>query len=126
MAKLKEIMTTEVLQAAAETTVSEVATTMVKRKVGSVIVMEGGWISGIFTERDALRAAASGRDLTQSPLKEWMTSDPITAEPDMDSEEAIQVMASHGFRHLPVTDGKDLAGIVSLRDVLSARVPRPS
>src|SRR5438105_9969070 len=118
MTKLKEIMTTEVLQTAAETPVSEVATTMVKRKVGSVIVMEGGWISGIFTERDALRAAASGRDLTQSPLKEWMTSDPITAEPDMDSEEAIQVMASHGFRHLPVTKGKDLAGIVSLRDVL--------
>jgi CBS domain-containing protein len=126
MPKLKEIMTTEVLKASAETPVSEVATTMVKRKVGSVIVMEGGWISGIFTERDALRAAASGRDLTSSPLKDWMTSDPITAEPDMDSEEAVQVMASHGFRHLPVTDGKNLTGIVSLRDVLSARVPRPS
>lgn len=124
MAKLRDIMTREVFTTPPDTPVSEVAQSMVRSRVGSAVVMEGGWLSGIFTERDVVRAAASGTDLTASPVSEWMTSDPITAAPDMDSEEAAQIMASHGFRHLPVVEDKDVIGIVSLRDVLSVRIAR--
>ena len=55
-----------------------------------------------------------------------MTRDAQTASPDVDSEEAAQLMLTRGFRHLPVTEGGRVTGIVSLRDVLSARVRRPS
>jgi CBS domain-containing protein len=88
-------------------------------------VMEGKRLSGIFTERDVLRAAASGVDLTSSPVSEWMTNDPVTVDADMDSDEATEIMMSNGFRHLPVVDGQTLLGIVSLRDILRTRIRRP-
>jgi len=97
----------------------------VKQRVGSAVVMDGAWLAGIFTERDVLRAAASGRDLTASTVGEWMTPDPMTAEPEMDAGEAAQVMLSRGFRHLPVMESNRVTGIVSLRDVLSTRIRRP-
>lgn len=122
MARLDEIMAREVFSADPATSVAEVAASMVKGRFGSALVMKGGWIEGIFTERDVLRAAASGKDLRTSPISEWMTTDPMTVPPDMDSEEAAQIMAANGFRHLPVVDGRELKGIVSLRDVLSARI----
>lgn len=126
MAPLREIMTGTPFTVPAESSVSEAAQAMVKGRIGSAIVMQGAWLGGIFTERDVLRAAASGTDLTSSTVAEWMTKDPVTAPPDMDSEEAAQIMLSSGFRHLPVVDGRDVVGIVSLRDILSTRIGRPS
>src|SRR5437762_9994139 len=98
-------------------TVSEVAAAMDKGRVGSAIVMDGSWLAGIFTERDVLRAAASGKDLTATRVADWMTPDPMTAETSMEAEEAAQTMLSRGFRHLPVVDGGSVIGVVSLRDV---------
>jgi CBS domain-containing protein len=125
MATLKEIMTSDVFTTGRDTPVSEVAASMVKGRVGSAIVMQGSWVGGIFTERDVLRAAASGRDLTSSPVSEWMTADPVTADGGMDASEALELMMSSGFRHLPVLEGQSLVGIVSLRDVLRTRIGRP-
>ena len=125
MAILKEIMTGQVFTTTGDTSVAEVASSMLKGRFGSAVVMEGSWLSGIFTERDVLRAAASGSDLTSSPVSEWMTSDPVTADADMDADEATEVMMSRGFRHLPVIEGKTLIGIVSLRDILRTRIRRP-
>ena len=125
MATLGEIMTGEVYVVAPETPVSEVAAAMVKGRFGSAIVQEAGsWIAGIFTERDVLRAAASGDDLTSTPVSTYMTPDPHTVGPEMTADEAAQIMAAQGFRHLPVVEGKDLLGIVSLRDVLSTKIAR--
>jgi CBS domain-containing protein len=124
MAPLREIMTTDVFTTSRDASVSETAKAMVKGRFGSALVMQGDALLGIFTERDVLRAAASGEDLTASAVSKWMTKDPTTAEPDADSEDAAQVMLSGGFRHLPVADGAAVAGIVSLRDVLSARIRR--
>jgi CBS domain-containing protein len=125
MAILKEIMTGDVFTTTRETPVSEVAGSMLKGQFGSAVVMEGKWLSGIFTERDVLRAAASGADLSSSPVSEWMTNDPVTADADLDADEATEIMMSHGFRHLPVVEGKTLIGIVSLRDILRTRIRRP-
>jgi CBS domain-containing protein len=88
--------------------------------------MQGSWLAGILTERDVLRAAASGSDLTKSPVSEWMTRNPITATPDTTLEEAAEVMLSNGFRHLPVVEGRELQGMVSIRDVLASRIRRRS
>jgi CBS domain-containing protein len=124
--RLGDIMTTKVLTAASDTSVAEVAQSMVKSRVGSALVMQSSVLVGIFTERDVLRAAASASDLTLSRVSQWMTKDPDTADPDLDSDEAVKLMLSRGFRHLPVLEGNQVAGIVSLRDVLSTRVRRPS
>jgi len=125
MAILKEIMTGEVYTTTRDAPVAQVAASMLKGRFGSAIVMEGSWLTGIFTERDVLRAAASGADLTSSPVADWMTNDPVTAGAAMDADEATEIMMSRGFRHLPVVEGNTLIGIVSLRDLLRTRVRRP-
>lgn len=125
MATLKEIMTNDVFTIARDATVAEVAGQMLKGRIGSAVVMEGSWVMGIFTERDVVRAAASGKDLTSSKVKDWMTSDPVTVDGGMEAEEAAEIMMTNGFRHLPVLEGQTLVGIVSLRDVLRTRIRRP-
>jgi CBS domain-containing protein len=120
--QLRDIMTTEVLTTSADRPVAEVTSMMVKIRVGSAVVMQGSWLAGILTERDVLRAAASGSDLTKSPVSEWMTRNPITATPDTTIGEAAEVMLSNGFRHLPVVEGRELNGMVSIRDVLASRI----
>ena len=72
-----------------------------------------------------LRAAASGIDLTHSPVSAWMTRDPAPASPDTTLEDAAQLMLLHGFRHLPVLEGREVCGVVSLRDLAAARIIRP-
>jgi len=122
---LKEIMTSDVFTIERNATVADVAASMLKARVGSAVVMEGSWVSGIFTERDVVRAAASGKDLSSSRVSDWMTSDPVTVEGGMDADEAAEIMMVNGFRHLPVLEGQTLVGIVSLRDVLRTRIRRP-
>lgn len=124
MPKLNEIMTERVFTAAPGSSIAETAEEMVKGRFGSAIIMEGSWISGIFTERDALRAAAAGADPSTTSIADWMTRDLVTVTADTDSEEAGELMVTHGFRHLPVVDGKEVIGIVSLRDILSTKVRR--
>jgi CBS domain-containing protein len=124
--QLRDIMTTEVLTTSAERPVAEVTGMMVKARVGSAVVLQGSWLAGILTERDVLRAAASGLDLTTSPVAEWMTSDPMTATPDTTIEEAAEVMLSSGFRHLPVVERRELKGVVSIRDLLASGIRRRS
>jgi CBS domain-containing protein len=124
MAQLADIMTRDVFTTAPDVPVAEVAQRMVKGRVGSALVMRGSMLVGIFTERDVLRAAASGKDLTTSRVADWMTSDPETVDAGVDSEDAAELMLSRGFRHLPIVEGNDCVGIVSLRDVLSVRIGR--
>lgn len=126
MAKLGDVMSGKVISVTSEQPVNEVAQAMVQTRVGSAVVIDDPWLVGIFTERDALRAVASGADLTAMSVKEWMTQDPVTVGADTDTEEAAVLMATHGFRHLPVMDGDKVIGVVSLRDVLSARIRRRS
>jgi CBS domain-containing protein len=125
MTRLADIMSREVVTAAPDTPVTEAARRMARARVGSAVVVEGAWIAGILTERDVLRAAASGEDLTASPVSAWMTPDPTTATPETTVEEAAELMMVGGFRHLPVVEGRELRGVVSLRDLFAARIRRP-
>lgn len=124
MTTLDEIMTREVFLTEAGATVSDVANRMLRGRFGSALVVDGSTLLGIFTERDVLRATASGVDPASAPVSDWMTADPVTAEGLMDAGEAVEVMMSNGFRHLPVLDGARIAGIVSLRDIVRTHVGR--
>ncbi len=99
---------------------------MVREKVGSALVMQGPFLAGILTERDVLKAAASGSDLTTMPVSAWMTKDPQSAGPETPVEDAAQIMLLNGFRHLPIVEGRRVHGVVSLRDLFAARISRPS
>jgi CBS domain-containing protein len=119
-------MTTRVATTAPEESVAAAAAGMVAANVGSAVVMQGQFLAGILTERDVLRAAASGADLSASRVSEWMTPDPQAASPDTPAEEAAQIMLLNGFRHLPVVAGRTVCGVVSLRDLFSVRIRRPA
>jgi CBS domain-containing protein len=121
---LRDLMNGSVVTATPEASVAEAARSMVEAKVGSAIIMQGTFLAGILTERDVLRAAASGQDLRDSKVSAWMTPDPHAASPDATPEEAAQIMLLNGFRHLPVVDGRQVCGVVSLRELFAARIRR--
>ncbi len=126
MTTLRDLMNRNVVTTVPEASVVEAADAMVEARVGSAVVLQGSFLSGILTERDVLRAAASGEDLSRSPVSAWMTPDPEAAGPDSPAENAAQIMLLNGFRHLPVLDGRHVIGVVSLRDLFAARIRRPA
>ena len=122
MVALAEVMSKEVVSLPPDSTVSDAARVMVRGGFGSVVIVQGRMLLGILTERDVLRAAAEEDDLRAARVDQWMTENPDTALPDLDTEEAASLMLSRGYRHLPVEVDGELLGMVSLRDVLSARI----
>ena len=122
---LRDLMTTQVAKTTLDTSVAAAAAGMVEANVGSAVVMQGSFLAGILTERDVLKAAASGADLSATKVSEWMTPDPQSADPDTSAVEAAQIMLLNGFRHLPVVQDRTVCGVVSLRDLFSARIRRP-
>ena len=100
-------------------TVFEAAREMKQRNVGSVLVVDGTRLVGIFTERDALfRVLASERNPAATPLGDVMTPQPQTMHPDEPFLHALRVMHEGKFRHLPVVEFGRPIGIVSVRDAL--------
>jgi CBS domain-containing protein len=96
---------------------AEVASRMVEREVGAVLVLERDRLAGILTERDVLRAVARGiRD--DAVVADWMTTDPETIEPDDSTTHAATLMMHGGFRHLPVMEDGAVVGILSIRDLM--------
>jgi len=100
-----------------EERVAEAARRMVGRGVGAVLVMDGDKLEGILTERDVLKAVATGL-AEDARVREWMTRHPETIEVSEATSQAAALMIHGGFRHLPVVDGGKVAGIVSIRDLM--------
>jgi CBS domain-containing protein len=121
MGTLADIVKPNFITVAPEDTLGEVAERMTRQNTGAVIVKDFGRLIGILTERDMLRAMAARVHTSDARVRQWMTVDPITAPADMDLEEAAQIMLDNGFRHLPVVEGENVLGVVSLRRVLGGR-----
>ena len=96
----------------------EAAVTMVARRVGSVLVLDGERLVGILTERDMLRVAATGT-LEGKTVAECMTRDPEPVAPSEELDHAAVLMLHGGFRHLPVVEGDRVVGMLSMRDLMS-------
>ncbi|HYL13738.1 MAG TPA: CBS domain-containing protein [Terriglobales bacterium] len=100
-------------------TVFELAHAMVERNIGAVPVLRGSEMVGIFSERDLMkRVVVAGRDPRTTRVHEVMTDDPLTVGPQESLETCMMLMRRHGFRHIPICDGKRLLGVVSLRDIM--------
>ena len=101
----------------AEDHVRDAARLMKHRRVGSVLVMNGDDLEGIFTERDMVyRVVAEGLDPDMTPLSQVMTENPDTIDASATALDALKAMNERGYRHLPVMDEGRVVGVVSTRD----------
>jgi CBS domain-containing protein len=110
-------MSRDLLTVAPEERLGEAAKRMVARGVGAVIVTQDERLTGILTERDLLKAVASGYN-EDARVRDWMTRHPETIDSSDSTDHAAALMIHGGFRHLPVMDGQRVAGIVSIRDLM--------
>src|SRR5713226_35047 len=117
MATVREVMSETLFTVNPSTTVGEAVALMAQHRVGSMIVMDGTRLAGIFTERDTVRAISQSYDAPSHEVSSWMTRDPMTVGPDDQAEDALKTMLDRGFRHLPVVADGEVIGIVSIRDL---------
>jgi len=100
-------------------TVLEAARFMMEHNIGALPVLRNGELAGIFSERDLMnRVVAAGRTPGLTAVSEVMTPNPRAVNLDESIEECLFIMHEFGFRHLCIVEGKELKGLVSLRDIL--------
>jgi CBS domain-containing protein len=116
MTTVGAVMSRDLLTMEHETTLVEAAAAMTARRVGAALIVAGDRLTGILTERDVMRAVASGD--VGGLVADWMTRNPETVDADESTQQAGVVMIHGGFRHLPVLDGGAPCGIVSIRDLM--------
>ena len=116
---VRDGMTKLVLTVGPHHTLRDAARLMAERRVGAAVVMDPeGMGPSIITERDVLLSVGGGEDPDAERVAAHMSSDVVLATPEWSLEEAAVAMVRGGFRHLVVTDGGEVAGLLSMRDVV--------
>jgi citrate synthase len=123
---VRDLMSAPAVTCGTDATLSKAAETMRGAEIGSLVVTHEGKVAGILTERDLLRAAAAGVDPVTDAVGLWMTANPDALGPEEDAAAAWASLTHHHYRHLPVVDGEDLIGVVSIRDLFGAASLRPA
>jgi len=120
MAKIRELLNDRpTFHVEADQSVLEAVHYMVDHNVGAVPVLRDGELVGVFSERDLMkRVVAGGRSPGSTKVAEVMTPRPHSVSVDESVENCMFLMREHGFRHLPVVEGRQLKGFLSLRDLL--------
>jgi CBS domain-containing protein len=115
--QVRDIMHADVKTTAPTDTFDNVAKVLRENGISSVVVVEGGKLAGIVTERDLVNLVADGGDPRTTKVADRMTKDLDTVDPKTDIGEAADHMARLKIRHLPVLQDGELAGIISIRDL---------
>ena len=117
--KIRDVMTGPVIRVGPEESVAVAARTLNQYNIGALPVCGGdGRVCGLVTDRDLVtRCIASGRNPEYTPVKQVMTRNVVSAQPDMDAQEAARIMGREQIRRLPVLENGKLCGIVSLGDL---------
>jgi CBS domain-containing protein len=117
--QVRDGMTTVVLTVGPHHTLREAAHLMADRSVGAAVVMDPESPGpGILTERDVLDAVGAGQDVDAERVADHLTAHIVFAAPEWSMEEAAVAMVKGGFRHLVVTDSGEIAGLLSMRDIV--------
>jgi CBS domain-containing protein len=117
--QVRDGMSTVVLTVGPQHTLREAAHLMSERNVGAAVVLDPDSPGpGIITERDLMESIGAGQDPDVEQVGSHLTSSLVFAAPDWSLEEAAVAMVRGGFRHLVVTEGGDIAGVLSVRDVV--------
>lgn len=104
-----------------ETTVFNALATMAEKNVGALVILSGETVVGIFSERDyARKVVLQGKTSRELPVREIMTSDPVSVSPGQSIEECMEIMNSRHIRHLPVLENHKLVGMITIRDAIKA------
>jgi len=122
MTAIREVMTERLVTVEPATSVAAAVTVMGMERVGALLVMEGASLEGIFTERDLVRALSYDIGAASQSVAQWMTREPVTVGPETSVERALELMLAGNFRHLPVTEGDRVVGMVSIRDLSRAKL----
>jgi CBS domain-containing protein len=115
--RVSEVMTEATLTDAPGDTLVEAARKMWEQQTGSLLVVDGDDLVGIVTERDVMKAVATGLPLESTTVADVMTKDPFTVGPGTTLRECAKAMQDRWIRHIPVVDAGRLVGIVSQRDL---------
>lgn len=115
--KVSEIMTSNVDMCTVDTPIQEVAAHMQKLDVGSIPITDNGKLVGIITDRDIVTRGVAAQLSLDTPVSQILSTHLITGSPDMDIEEAADLMAKNQVRRLPIVESERLVGIVSLGDI---------
>jgi CBS domain-containing protein len=118
LAEILEEKGRQVLEIDADATVLEAVQQMVELNVGSLLVTEGGEVTGIVTERDYLRRVTLEGRTEQARVGEIASSPLIVATPDTTIDECMALMTDRRIRHVPVVDGGRVVGVVSIGDLV--------
>ena len=114
---------TDVATATPATTLDELLELLARYNVGALPVLDGAELVGIVSERDVVRQMhARGRALLDVTVADLMTTDGVTCSPQDRAADLARVMTEHRIRHLPVCDARGLVGIVSIGDLVKARI----
>jgi CBS domain-containing protein len=109
-----------VWQVSPEATVFDAIKLMADKNIGALPVMSQGRLRGIFTERDYTRKIAlAGKTSKQTLVKEIITTDVVTVDPQESVEECMRLMTEHRIRHLPVMQNDEMVGIISIGDLVN-------
>jgi CBS domain-containing protein len=120
--KLREIMSTPAVTVDADSPVTTAARLMRDSDIGDVIVLSNGNVTGMVTDRDlAVRVVASGRDPAQTMTGEVASTDVHSLSPDDDVEKAIALIREFAVRRIPILEGDEPVGIVTIGDLAIER-----
>lgn len=102
-----------------DSSVHDALVLMAEKNTGSVLVAENNKLVGIFTERDyARKVNLKGRSSNTTAIKEVMTPNPITITMDTHIDQCMSIMSSKKIRHLPIVEGDEMIGVISIGDVV--------
>jgi len=116
--EVSKIMTRDVVTVDVTASIKEAASSMREKNVGSAVVLRGGDLAGIVSDRDvAVRATAEGWDPNTHQVAEIMTPNPVSVSPQTDTMEVCRLIGQHKVRRLPVIEDHRVVGVVSCADL---------
>jgi len=115
--QIKDLMTKDVSSVKRNSTLQDAAKIMKDLNVGAIPVCDGKQAVGIITDRDIAIRNVANAGMTNTPVEQVMSTNLISGHPQMSDQEAARLMAENQIRRLPITENKEIVGIVSLGDL---------